>query len=644
MSFNIAFDYRFDTFGFFNDPARRAALEEAARLWEDILKDEFEDIPAGVTFDIRNPADGVTQETITLTSAIDDLLVFVGARNLPGNTLGRAGPSEATNATDFEASIGTVVFDTGANWNFNLSGPVAGRSDFISVAMHEIGHIFGFSTSQAFSAFNQNGFFVGPNTLNANNGQGVPLTADEHVQDGFRNDMVLMDPTSLRGIRVLPSDIDKAMLADIGWEIDGFIKQGTTSITGTASDDALFGSLKGEEINGGAGNDQLAGDAGNDILRGGAGQDVLFGQQGRDIFVLAPGEGQNQVADFDLATEVIRVVNSGFGTVTEALAAISKPFSNVSRLTLSDGSYMDVFHVSQSGTPLTAANIELGNGSSLNNPTEGNDLISLIGGNETINALGGIDTVVAGIATNSSTLQINADNTVTIIDRNGSGGTDTVANAEILQFSDRTIDLSAFSSLTQLTSARFKELAEMYVAYFNRAPDAEGLFYWADKFAEGRTLEEIAERFFDQVETRALYPNPSDTTAFINAVYNNVLGRDPDADGFAFWKDKLDTGAFTQGAFVLRIINGAKNGGGQNDVDYLSNKADLGLVYAAIRGLSDSADGRQVMNTFGDQATSNMAGARSAIETHYGDATANGAGEFVFNVVGIVDDPFVGVV
>ncbi len=82
MSFDIAFDYRFDTTGFFNDPVRRAALEEAARVWEAILKDEFDDVPAGVSFNIINPSDGESWETVTLTDPIDDLVVFVGARSL----------------------------------------------------------------------------------------------------------------------------------------------------------------------------------------------------------------------------------------------------------------------------------------------------------------------------------------------------------------------------------------------------------------------------------------------------------------------------------------------------------------------------------------------------------------------------------
>lgn len=40
-NFDIKFDYRFDTEGFFNDHSRRDSLEAAATIWESILTDEW---------------------------------------------------------------------------------------------------------------------------------------------------------------------------------------------------------------------------------------------------------------------------------------------------------------------------------------------------------------------------------------------------------------------------------------------------------------------------------------------------------------------------------------------------------------------------------------------------------------------------
>ena len=60
--------------------------------------------------------------------------------------------------------------------------------------------------------------------------------------------------------------------------------------------------------------------------------------------------------------------------------------------------------------------------------------------------------------------------------------------------------------------------------------------------------------------------------------------------------------------------------------------------------MSDVTDAQNVLNIFGDQATSNTAGAKASVDGHYSDATASGGGEFIFELVGIVNDPFAGVI
>lgn len=655
MPFNITFDYRFDSIGFFNDPARRAALEEAGRIWSSILKDELEDVPAGLSFTIRNPENGVSLETVTLSKPIDDLRIFVGARVMAGGQLAEAGPTgfslkgDAYDArisgnfrgngpvTDFEPWAGTMTFNTVANWNYDLSGPQAGKSDFLSVALHEMGHIFGIGTSGAFTALNEGSVFKGANALRVTGGQGVPLDSTEHVKDGYRGDSILMDPTLSDGRRILPTEIDKAILADIGWEIDGFSKEGSQPAIATNNRDVIFGTDGADTINGLGGDDQIQAEAGDDVLIGGPGADVLFGEAGRDVFVFGLGDGHDVIADFDFSNEAIRFVDSGFQTVAEVLNAVSRPFSDVLRITLKDGSKIDIYGVSSSDN-LTAKNIELQTGSVYVTPND--DVITFGDGDQTIDALGGFDTAIEKGAISGMSIKITKTGEVQVTDRNGAGGTDRLIGFEKLQFDDQTLDLTNFDKAATLSSAQFTELTEMYVAYFNRAPDTVGLYFWADKLAEGATMNQIAELFFDQAETRKLYPNPSDTDAFVTSVYSNVLGRTPDAGGYAFWVNELNTNAVTPGAFVRAIINGAKNGGGAWDTQYLSSKTNLGIYFAAIKGMSEGSDGIEAMNTFGDQATSNLAGAKAVIDGHYADAIASGGGDFLFTLVGVVDDPF----
>jgi hypothetical protein len=236
-SFRIQFDYRFDTQGWFT-AERRAALETAARIWESIIADEFPDTPVGTaTPYVLDPSTGdyVGGTIFTTDTAIDDLMIFVGTQDMGGSTLAVGAPSGHYSdesrymGTKFEPWLGSMSFDRGTNWFFDATPatdddiPQAG-SDFISTAVHEIGHILGFTRStNAFSNFVVNDTFVGPQTMAANGGNPLPLQpGSAHVRDGYEfggSGEILMDPTSAGG-RQLPTRLDAAVLADLGYTIN----------------------------------------------------------------------------------------------------------------------------------------------------------------------------------------------------------------------------------------------------------------------------------------------------------------------------------------------------------------------------------------------------------------------------------------
>ncbi len=103
-----------------------------------------------------------------------------------------------------------------------------------------------------------------------------------------------------------------------------------------------------------------------------------------------------------------------------------------------------------------------------------------------------------------------------------------------------------------------QQVTEIYIATFKRAPDAAGLTYWVDQVNTGRlTIEQVAQSFFDQPETQARYPSGTTTAAFVAAVYDNALGRVPDAEGLNYWVTQLDHGAVAPDLFILSILRGA---------------------------------------------------------------------------------------
>jgi len=87
------------------------------------------------------------------------------------------------------------------------------------------------------------------------------------------------------------------------------------------------------------------------------------------------------------------------------------------------------------------------------------------------------------------------------------------------------------------------QVYRLYRAAFGREPDVQGLGYWIAAARNGVSLETIATQFLSSNEFSALYGRELTATTFINAVYRNVLQREPDGGGLQWWVNSLDSGA-----------------------------------------------------------------------------------------------------
>lgn len=67
-----------------------------------------------------------------------------------------------------------------------------------------------------------------------------------------------------------------------------------------------------------------------------------------------------------------------------------------------------------------------------------------------------------------------------------------------------------------------ENVTQIYVATFNRAPDAAGLEYWMYQ-SNLTSLEEIAMSFFDQSETQLVYHQGMTTSEKITLAYHNLF-------------------------------------------------------------------------------------------------------------------------
>ena len=215
----------------------------------------------------------------------------------------------------------------------------------------------------------------------------------------------------------------------------------------------------------------------------------------------------------------------------------------------------------------------------------------LIYGNQADNLIdggGGINAFIVNDRSSKFSLIQNGNRSF-LTDKLGSSGTDTLTNINSIQFSDVTLDLSYFIKTSSLSKSQITSLVQLYIASFNRAPDAIGLDYWGSRLFDGMSLKEIAKSFFVQKETTDAYPASMPLDKFINTVYQNVLNRGAEDEGFTYWTNELKSGRVSKDSFLLAIINGAQAPtGGAADRSTLANKQAAGSYYALEQGLNNS--------------------------------------------------------
>jgi hypothetical protein len=137
-------------------------------------------------------------------------------------------------------------------------------------------------------------------------------------------------------------------------------------------------------------------------------------------------------------------------------------------------------------------------------------------------------------------------------------------------------------------------IAELYIGYYDRAPDTAGGEFWLSAFLSAvgpgvdptRELTTLANDFANSSESTAIYPfltspNPANAASFVTQVYANLLNRAPDAPGLAFWTVELQSGAVTPGGFIITVEASVNMQVGTADALTLANKITVAEDYIA---------------------------------------------------------------
>ena len=123
----------------------------------------------------------------------------------------------------------------------------------------------------------------------------------------------------------------------------------------------------------------------------------------------------------------------------------------------------------------------------------------------------------------------------------------------------------------------------LYLAYFGRPADPTGLTNFenallaanappdigslAAAYATNPQVKTLIDSFGTSKESQTLYGS-GNSSAFVTAVFQNVLGRAPQSSGLTYWSGAIDSGSLSQGNAALSIMAAAlTNGSAQGQLD-----------------------------------------------------------------------------
>jgi len=247
QAINIEFDYTYDSGNFFS-ASHRDIMDSVAQEIGSRITDSLAAISSGGGNSYQAGID-LLQSGALLTDPIsvaqDTIVVYVGASSLGGSTLGiggngynargtsdfinlvaTRGQSEPSSA-NFTPTTGEIVFDTDTNWYLDSDVTTVeafSGFDFYSVVVHELGHVLGVGTSAAWRNDVSNNDFIGANAL-ASYGGPVPLADSGHVDKSILSSFMgglqepSLTPSIASGQRKYLTDLDWALLADVGWQV-----------------------------------------------------------------------------------------------------------------------------------------------------------------------------------------------------------------------------------------------------------------------------------------------------------------------------------------------------------------------------------------------------------------------------------------
>ena len=190
----------------------------------------------------------------------------------------------------------------------------------------------------------------------------------------------------------------------------------------------------------------------------------------------------------------------------------------------------------------------------------------------------------------------------------GNGGTVNLVDQINAKFTDITVNLVIGAKSKTISAANLKMLVELYIAFFNRVPDADGLAYWVDEIKNGMTMDQLANSFYDAaIHYTSLtgYSATMSNSDFVKIIYTNVLGRSgataPPAEDVNYWAGEITSGRSSKGVLIATMLNSAHSFAGHATWGWvpqlLNNKFSVAQFFSIEQGLNYTTPEESIIKT-----------------------------------------------
>lgn len=436
-------------------------------------------------------------------------------------------------------------------------------------------------------------FHVGPESMRAEGFGG-----DDIYIVVRREDEVIEQPGE--GVDTVNSTVTRSLEANV----ENLLLAGEDAVdaTGNELSNLLVGNGASNELLGLNGDDVLDGGAGADVMRGGSGADTYFVDNDGDLVIESSGTellsvsmalsvarpGSDDIDPQDVADDIDQVVATISYALTDFVENLTLSgtenidgtgntldnviIGNNSGNTLTSGQGLDDRLIGRGGDDRYVVNKQTGQ-TLIQDEAGGLDRLDLtefddgdlsIGASgDTLiieNSIGGLVAVYGFFASGDAPINevsVNAGQVVISELRDTAslalalGGDDAGELASIVDDDGNLFDSSILTLSGDEVTSPQAQLFRTYAGALGRTPDDGGYTWWLEQIALGNhDLRSMAAGFIFSDEFIGFFEaadgNSIDNADFVNHMYVNVFGREPDQGGFDFWFGELESGNRSQ--------------------------------------------------------------------------------------------------